>query len=169
MQNFYSPQAETGRMAGGVSVMLKGRGDGTFEAMAPRESGLYVGGDAKSLTTVDLNGDGQLDLVAGVNDDFLIAFEQSRPAQNNLSIRLRGKDGNTLAAGSRINVKFNDGSSRCVEITAGGGYLSQSAPLVNMGIPDGVKVVDLEVRWPDGTSQKSDPVEAGKNIVIQQE
>ena len=169
VQNFYSPQAETGRMAGGVSVMLKGRGDGTFEAMAPRESGLYVGGDAKSLTTVDLNGDGQLDLVAGVNDDFLIAFEQSRPAQNNLSIRLRGKDGNTLAAGSRINVKFNDGSSRCVEITAGGGYLSQSAPLVNMGIPDGVKVVDLEVRWPDGTSQKSDPVEAGKNIVIQQE
>ena len=69
VQNFYGPQAETGHMAGGVSILLKGDGDGTFTAVPPRESGLYVGGDAKSLTTVDLNGDGKLDFVVGVNDD----------------------------------------------------------------------------------------------------
>lgn len=169
VQNFYSPQAETGRMAGGVSVLLKGNGDGTFAAVAPRESGLYVGGDAKSLTTVDLNGDGQLDLVAGVNDDFLVAFEQSRRTQKNLSIQLRGKNGNTLAVGARINVKFDDGTRRSVEITAGGGYLSQSAPLANIGMPGGIKVVEIEVRWPDGTSKKSNAVEVGKTVEIQQE
>ncbi|YCM44529.1 FG-GAP-like repeat-containing protein [Verrucomicrobiaceae bacterium 227] len=169
VQNFYSPQAETGRMAGGVSVLLKGHGDGTFAAVAPRESGLYVGGDAKSLTTVDLNGDGRLDLVAGVNDDFLVAFEQSSSPQKQLMIQLRSKNGNTLAAGSRITVKFDDGSSRSIETTAGGGYLSQSAPLLNIGMPDGVKVVDLEVRWPDGTSWKSDVNDISKTIVIVQE
>ena len=52
VQNFYGPQAETGRMAGGVSALLKGKGDGTFAVVPPHESGLYVGGDAKSLTTV---------------------------------------------------------------------------------------------------------------------
>ena len=40
VQNFYGPQAETGRMAGGVSLLLRGRGDGTFVAVPPRESGL---------------------------------------------------------------------------------------------------------------------------------
>ena len=168
VQNFYSPQAETGRMAGGVSVLLQGNGDGTFAAMPPRQSGLYVGGDAKSLTTVDFNGDGMLDLVAGVNDDSLVAFEQRSGKQKNLSIQLRGKNGNTLGAGARIDVNFADGTRRSVEVTAGSGYISQSAPLVNIAMPGGSKVVDIEVRWPDGTSKKLDTVNVDKKIEIQQ-
>ena len=168
VQNFYGPQAETGRMAGGVSALLKGNGDGTFAAVPPRESGLYVSGDAKSLATVDLNGDGQLDLVAGVNDDSLVAFEQSCRAQKSLSIQLRGKDGNTCAAGARINIKFDDGTRRSIEVTAGSGYLSQSASLINIGLPSGIKVVDLELQWPDGTSKKLNTVDADKTVEIQQ-
>ena len=168
VQNFYSPQAETGRMAGGVSVMLAGNGDGTFAAMPPRESGLHVGGDAKSLTTVDFNGDGQLDLVAGINDDSLVAFEQLSRKQKNLSIQLRGKNGNTLAAGARIDLNFSDGTRRSVEVAAGSGYLSQSAPLVNIASPKDVKVVDVEVRWPDGTSKKSNAVDISQKVELQQ-
>jgi hypothetical protein len=168
VQNFHGPQAETGRMAGGVSVLLQGNGDGTFVAMPPRESGLYVSGDAKSLTTADLNGDGQLDLVAGVNDDSLLAFEQSRRSHKNLSIQLKGKNGNTLAAGSRIDVKFDDGTRRSVDVAAGSGYLSQSATLVNIALPGGTKVVDVEVRWPDGTSKKSTAVDVDERVEIQQ-
>ena len=168
VQNFYGPQVETGRMAGGVSVMLKGNGDGTFETMPPRDSGLYVGGDAKSLTTADLNADGRLDLVAGINNDNLKAFEQSDRSQKQLMIRLHGKDGNTFAAGARINVKFDNGTSRSVEAAAGDGYLSQSAPLINIGMPDGIKVVDIEVRWPDGTSKKLSDIDVSKVVKIQQ-
>ena len=168
VQNFYGPQAETGRMAGGVSVLLKGNGDGTFDAVPPRQSGLYVGGDAKSLTTVDFNGDGQLDFVVGVNDDHLVAFEQSPRTQKKLSIQLRGKNGNTRAAGAKINVKFDDGTRRSFEATAGSGYLSQSAPLINIGMPDGTKVDDIEVRWPDGTSKKSGAVDISQIVEIQQ-
>ena len=168
VQNFYSPQAETGRMAGGVSVMLAGNGDGTFAATPPRESGLYVGGDAKSLTTVDFNGDGLLDLVAGINDDSLVAFEQVSRKQKNLSIQLRGKNGNTLAAGARIDVNFADGTRRSLEVASGGGYLSQSAPPLNIASPKGIKVVDVEVRWPDGTTKKSNAVDVSKKVEIQQ-
>ena len=148
--------------------MLKGNGDGTFETMPPRDSGLYVGGDAKSLTTADLNADGRLDLVAGINNDNLKAFEQSDRSQKQLMIRLHGKDGNTFAAGARINVKFDNGTSRSVEAAAGDGYLSQSAPLINIGMPDGIKVVDIEVRWPDGTSKKLSDIDVSKVVKIQQ-
>lgn len=168
VQNFDGPQAETGRMAGGVSILLKGKGDGSFAAVAPRESGLYVGGDAKSLTKVDLNGDGLLDFVAGVNDDALVAFEQTARQQKNLSIQLRGKNGNTLAAGARINVSFDDGTARSAEVTAGSGYLSQSASLVNIGVSDDIKVVGIEVSWPDGTSKKLDNIDVTQTIEVKE-
>ena len=155
-------------MAGGVSVLLKGNGDGTFSAMPPRQSGLYIDGDAKSLTTVDLNGDGQIDVVSGVNDDFLAAFEQSPCTEKNLSIQLQGKNGNTLAAGARINVKFDNGTTRSVDVASGSGYLSQSTSLVNIAMPGGTKDADIEVRWPDGTSKKSKAVDINKIIEIHQ-
>ena len=73
-QNFYQPQIETGRMDGGVSLLLSGKGDGTFDAVPPRESGLVVNGDAVAVTTADLNGDGLLDLVFSRNGDTPVAF-----------------------------------------------------------------------------------------------
>ena len=168
VQNFYGPQAETGFMAGGVSVLLKGNGDGTFDVMPPRQSGLYVGGDAKSLTTVDLNGDGLLDLVAGVNDDSLMAFEQRSGKRRKLSVQLRGKNGNTLAAGTKVDFRFADGTRRSAEVAAGSGYLSQSASLLNIAMPEGIKAVDVEVRWPDGTSKKLNAVSIDQKVEIQQ-
>ena len=57
-QNYFGPQRETGRMDGGVGLLLLGRGDGTFDPVWPNRSGLVVTGDAKSVTTADVNGDG---------------------------------------------------------------------------------------------------------------
>ncbi|MDB4622669.1 FG-GAP-like repeat-containing protein, partial [Akkermansiaceae bacterium] len=56
VQNFHSPQVETGRMSGGLSQLLRGKGDGSFEVVPVDESGLLVAGDAASLTQADLNG-----------------------------------------------------------------------------------------------------------------
>ena len=110
----------------------------------------------------------QQTLITGVNDDSLVAFEQSRRAQKSLSIQLRGKDGNTCAASARINIKFDDGTRRSIEVAAGSGYLSQSASLINIGLPSGIKVVDLELQWPDGTSKKLNTVDVDKTVEIQQ-
>ncbi|MEO8429082.1 MAG: VCBS repeat-containing protein, partial [Verrucomicrobiota bacterium] len=52
-QNFFSPQPETGRMDGGLSLLLRGNGDGSFTPVWPKESGLVVPGDAKGLVVID--------------------------------------------------------------------------------------------------------------------
>ena len=127
--------------------------------MPPRESGLIVPGDAKSLTTTDLNGDGRPDFVVGVNDDNLAVFEQTGASASALaSIRLKGKKGNLSAVGSRVRVTLDDGSTQTAEVAAGDGYLSQSGAVLTFGLGSGRKVTEVEVRWPDGSrSHTTDP------------
>jgi hypothetical protein len=151
VQNFYTPQSETGRMAGGLSLLLRGDAAGGFTPMWPHESGLIVPGDAKSLTTADVNGDSLPDLVIGINNAELETFVQSgRPPGTALAARLTDRDGNP-AAGARASALLSDGSQRVAEIYAGGGYLSQSPPEVYVTSPEGVRVESIEVQWPDGS------------------
>ena len=70
-QNFYGPQRETGRMAGGVGLLLLGNGDGGFREVGPRRSGIVIPGDARGAVAVDIDGDGKDDLAVAVNNDLV--------------------------------------------------------------------------------------------------
>ena len=74
-QNDFSPQRETGRMDGGMSLILWGKGDGAFEVVWPFESGLVVPGDARSVRVSDVSGDGRPDLIFGINDERVSVFK----------------------------------------------------------------------------------------------
>ena len=49
-QNFFTAQVETGRMAGGLSLLLTGNGKGGLDTAWPDQSGIAEPGDANSLT-----------------------------------------------------------------------------------------------------------------------
>ncbi|MCH2119275.1 MAG: FG-GAP-like repeat-containing protein, partial [Pirellulales bacterium] len=166
VQNFYSPQQETGRMDGGVSLLLKGNGDGTFHPVWPDQSGLVVPGDAKGLTVTDLNGDGWVDFVVSINDGDLLAFE-NRGCQDGrmFNVRLRGRPGNLAAVGARVRVEREDGTSQTAEVYAGSGYLSQSSSTLVFGLGQTGQVKRVEVRWPDGMVTSHPPQESAPMII----
>ena len=168
VQNFYTPQRETGRMDGGVSTLLVGRGDGAFDVVPTKESGLLLPGDAKALTVVDLNDDSQPDFVASRNNDFTKAFVSMQSDGQWLRVSLQGDVGNQHAVGARVTVHGSDGTSQTAEVTAGGSYLSLSAPYLFFGVAESVDHV--EVRWPDGTTsrQRAEPdwQRGGKCVVM---
>jgi hypothetical protein len=151
VHNFYSPAPETGRMDGGLSVLLKGDGKGTFTPVWPDASGLVVPGDAKSLTVTDLNGDQRPDFVVGVNNGEVLAFENQSNAGNPLVVRLSDAPGNPTAVGARVTLEMSSGERQTAEVTAGGGYLSQSGGELFFGLGQS-QVKQIVVRWPDGTS-----------------
>lgn len=154
VHNFYSPQPETGRMAGGLSLLLQGDGKGNFAPVWPSESGLVVPGDAKSATLADLNGDAAPDLVVGINDAAPEAFvRRQEPPRRPLAVRLPGLNTKhpVSTAGARVTARLSDGSVRVAEIYAGGGYLSQSPAEVFLAAPTDVSIESVEVQWPDGT------------------
>ncbi len=158
VQNFFSPQAETGRMDGGVSLLLKGLGNGSFDPIWPNRSGLVVPSDAQALTTTDLNGDGWVDFVVSVNDGELLAFENQGGKTNHvLNVRLRGDSGNLMGVGSRVRVFLEDGTCQTAEVYAGGGYLSQSSSSLVFGLGETGQVKHVEVRWPDGMVSSHSP------------
>ncbi len=169
VQNFFGPQLETGRMAGGVSLLLTGNGDCTFTPVWPHRSGLVVPGDATSLTAADLNDDGWPDFVVGVNDDELLVFENRGSEENRvLRLRLRGKPGNPTAIGARVTLQRSDGKRQTAEVHAGGGYLSQSSAILVFGLGRKAVAERLDVVWPGGelTSRALEGSLAPRTIVI---
>lgn len=149
--NSHSPHRETGRLNGGVGLLLAGRGDGHFVPLWPNRSGLLIAANARAMSTGDLNGDGWIDCVVGVNQGELRAFENTVDRTNRvLGVRLQGQRGNPTAVGSRIILKLKGGRMQTAEVYAGGGYLSQSEATVRFGLGTTGEVDQIEVRWPRG-------------------
>ena len=151
VQNFFGPQPETGRMDGGLGVLLSGTTDGRFQITEPEASGLIVPQDAKSLVALDLDGDGRRDLVVGVNDDAPLLFRnRSRPPGKRHTLRLVSSSPNSTCVGARVRATYDDGLIVVKESYAGGGYLSQGSADFEIVVPFDRSLTELHVRWPDG-------------------
>jgi hypothetical protein len=164
VQNFFTPQPETGRMDGGMSLLLAGHGDGQFTPVSPADTGLVVETDAKSLLAIDLDGNGLRDFVVGVNDGPVRTFERrNRVGNAGFTVRLVGKPGNREAVGARVTLVLSDGRKLMDEVRSGGGYLSQSSRAIAFGA-EREFVHEIQVTWPDGSQTRHDP--AGDERVV---
>ncbi|MAT31996.1 MAG: hypothetical protein CMP29_09425 [Roseibacillus sp.] len=159
-QNFFGPQIETRPMVGGLGLILEGDGTGNFKAVSPTASGIVIPEDAKSVISSDLNGDGRLDLMVGINDGPVRSFIRTGgpvPYQ----VVLEGPAGNRSGIGARVSIQLSDQSIRTGEIRAGAGYLSQTPALFSFTTPEGISPTTSKVHWPDGTVTQS-PFPKGK-------
>jgi hypothetical protein len=150
-QNFFSPHREIGRWDGGVSLLLRGQGDGSFLPVWPNKSGVVIPGDAAAAVAADINQDGWQDLLVAVNNEAPLVFlHHSRPAVPTLTVRLRGKPGNLQAIGARARLQLQSGRFQDAESYAGHGYLSQSASDLYFGLDPQDPPTSLRVQWPRG-------------------
>jgi hypothetical protein len=155
VQNSYAPNPGLGRFDGGLSQLLLGNGRGDFVPMEPARSGLVVPGDAKALVQLDLDADGWPDFIVSRNNSSTLAWRnQGVPGRHSLQVRLRGRPGNPTAIGATLLLEISDGSKQMAEITAGGGYYSQTSPAAFFGWSDGNAPRRLSVRWPDGSTSE---------------
>jgi hypothetical protein len=169
VQNSYSPRREIGRWDGGASTLLAGRQGGRLESVPFRASGLFVPQDAKSCVVADVNHDGWPDIVVGINNGNVVAFENQRmDGQRMATVRLRGRGGNASGVGSRVTLVRSDGVRQTAEIHAGGGYLSQQPPTLSFGLGSTAELASVEVRWPDGKLTRHKPKSRELRLTIAQ-
>ncbi len=73
-----APVPWVGRIHKGYLLLLKGKGDGSFETLTPWESGLETDAHPKRLVLTDLNGDEVPELLVSQNYGKLLIFELSK-------------------------------------------------------------------------------------------
>ncbi len=151
VQNSFGPVASIGRFDGGLSQLLRGDGHGHFTAVPPAESSLVVPGDAKGLAVLDVDQDGWPDFLVSRNNSSPLLFRNRGVAgRHSFRVVLHGGPGNPRAVGACVQVELADGTREAGEISAGSGYLSQSAPACFFGYGDGNPPRRITIRWPDG-------------------
>ncbi len=149
-QNFYSPQPETGNIDGGLGLILRGEGDGSFQPLRVDQSGFLLPGDAKALALTDVNADSRPDLVATVNSSVPKIFLNQAAEGRSLVVRLSGPKGNPRGVGSLVSVKLKSGKTLIGEVCVGSSYLTSASTDLFFAVPAGDEALALAVRSPTG-------------------
>lgn len=168
-QNFFGSQPETGYMDGGVSLLLRGDGEGKFQPIWPNVSGIVVPDDALSSTISDFDQDGDMDVLFVSNRGPVRLFENNSDVSDLVSLVVIGPDSNRQAIGAQIQMVSED-QTQIFEVGGSTGYMGNS--YFNQTIPASRanSLTSISVRWPDGSDSTFQPtIEDGKIIIRKNE
>jgi enediyne biosynthesis protein E4 len=148
------------------AVYLQGE-DGVFTDVAPGW-GLDQPGMTRAMTTVDLDGDGFLDVVRRDlgGGPALVHLSRCGP-EGWLGVQLRQPGQNRYAVGARVVVV--DGPDRWDRVVLAGGTNSASGgpPEVLFGLGARDSVARIEVWWPDGEVSRVGPIDTRRVVVVE--
>jgi tetratricopeptide (TPR) repeat protein len=140
--------------SGSRVVVLRNRGDGTFENVS-RELGLdrVKLTKPRGLIAADVDGDGAADLIVTQQDAPPVLLRNIGANKNHFArLDLSGYADNKTALGVKVEI-FADGHWQKWELAGAVGYETQSAPqiLVGLGQAEGIDL--LRILWPTGVLQ----------------
>ena len=135
--------------------LMLGQPDGTF-AEAGDKAGVASFGQARGASVIDLNGDGQMDIVVVNRNEGAEIWRNSGTGTEGqalghwLQLALHQDGGNRDAIGAWIEVRIGDKVQRR-EITSGGGHAGGQLGWWHFGLGSATEA-EVHVIWPDGTS-----------------
>ena len=149
--------------------LFHNNGDRTFDDVS-EQAGLQrfrprVG---RGSATADYDNDGDLDLFISNNNQRPMLLRNDGGNSNNwLSIKTVGHRSNRDGIGALITV-YAAGFVQSEEVRAGSSYLSQNDLRVHFGLGTFAVAETIEVRWPSGTLQTLQQIDANQFLVIEE-
>jgi hypothetical protein len=120
----------------------------------------------RGLAVGDLDNDGRLDAVVTTNDGpAYLLHNETKTANNYLSLVLVGHRSNRDAIGASIKITTTHGS-QYTTISTAGSYLSSSDKRAHFGLGADSLVSSIEIRWPSGIIQQLKDVRADQLLQI---
>ncbi|MFP5081495.1 VCBS repeat-containing protein [Pedobacter sp. JCM 36344] len=133
------------------------------------EWGLNDPGISSSAVYVDLDNDGDLDLV--VNNINQPAFVYQNTGRDNntgasyLAVKLKGTGKNTNAIGAKVYV-YAAGNTQYQEVNPNRGYLSCISSTLNFGLGNATEIDSVRVIWTDQSGQLLTKVKANQRLSV---
>ncbi|MBZ9730074.1 VCBS repeat-containing protein [Salegentibacter sp. JZCK2] len=147
------------------NFVFRNKGDMTFEKVN-EEWGLSYKGFSNGSVYVDLDNDGDLEIVTNNIDDYASIFKNNNIKNNNyLAIDFKGPEKNKFGLGTRVYL-VNDGMEQMQELTLTRGFQSSVAPRLHFGIGKSDTIEKLKVVWPDKKIQVLNNVPANQLLVL---
>ena len=114
--NDYGTEVSVGRYDALNGLMLKGKGDGSFEAQSILQSGIYIPGNGKALAKLRSS-----------NGQYLVAATQNRGAMKMYALKATNKLYALQPDDFSAEIKLKNGKIQRQEFYYGSSFLSQSA------------------------------------------
>ncbi len=116
--------------------------------------GLDKKGFSNGFVYVDLDNDGDLDLVVNNLDEpaSIYVNEAQKTKNNYLKIKLKGNEKNPFGIGAKVVVKYNN-TEQFQELTLTRGYQSSVEPILHFGLGNSTNVDEVKVIWSDNKEQ----------------
>ena len=136
------------------NVFLRNDGHGGYDEISGTV-GLDLDQDGRSFAVLDIDGDGDPDLVVMADRQApqLRIFRNDFEAKTaSLAVRLRGTTSNRDAIGARVTVE-TDRLHKVKVVQSGSGFLSQHSKELLIGLGASERILKLTVSWPSGATQ----------------
>ena len=148
--------------------LLANDGNGVFMEIGAGRSPFDQQFVGRGAAYADYDRDGDLDVVITENGGPVRLWQNRNRSAQSVRLVLHGAPpSNRDAYGSVVTARVGD--RRIVRRLHGGSsYLSQSEPVVTIGVAGEAVVEELTIRWPDGTHQRMGAVPAGAEVHVLQ-
>ncbi len=147
------------------NYVFENKRDLTFEK-ANSKWGLTFEGFSNGAVYVDLDNDGDLEIVTNNIDDKVTIFEnKSSETHNHLTFNFTGAPKNKFGLGSKIDIDL-DTLQLTQALTLSRGFQSSVAPQLHFGLGKTPVSKNVTVTWPDGKTQVLKNVKSNQFITL---
>ncbi|UJH90357.1 VCBS repeat-containing protein [Antarcticibacterium sp. 1MA-6-2] len=147
------------------NFVFKNKGDLSFEKVNDNW-GISYSGFSNGAVYVDLDNDGDLEVVTNNIDDYASVFRNNNTENNNyLAIDFKGTERNRFGLGARVYLT-NDEKEQMQELTLTRGFQSSVAPRLHFGVGKSKTIEKLKVVWPDQNVQILNNIPVNQLLVL---
>ncbi|MEO7598286.1 MAG: VCBS repeat-containing protein, partial [Opitutus sp.] len=149
------------------NVAFRNRGDLTFQDVSA-DWGLDELGIGFGAVLVDLDRDGDLDVVVNNYNAAPSIFRNNSQTGSALLVALRGRVSNRFGIGARVSVRAG-GLTLVRELLSARGIVSGAVPELHFGLGAAAKVEELTVEWPSGRRQIFNDLPVNVELTLNEE